>query len=236
MFRAVISAFVMLCLAMAADAQQPTLSWFRYYQLSSTSEADLVKTARAALDKLVTDGTVLRWGVLEPVSRVGDPWTHAIYVTVADWKAIGPITTALDAAGPTGAEHAHDAVVRHLLQSATPPVANPKYVLVNYHPVIRGRDADAIALFNEWARPALEKTTAGGKVGPWILSSQTAIFDNRWTFMLWYFMSDTSALDEVSGELIKMGFSQLATFERRVREMSEDDYVAQLLRVVHSVP
>ena len=222
-----------------AEAQNPVspkLTWIRYFQLPPASRASLTQTVRGPLDGLLSAKKIDAWGIVEPVSRVGEPWTHAIYVSVQDWAAIDAVTVALDATGLTGAEHVHDAVLRHVVQSETPPVPNPKYLVVNTHPVSRGRDSDAFALFNEWAKPIFVKIAANGKLGPWGLSVQSFVLDNKWTYMVWYFISDTSVLDDVHAALVDVGLPKLGTYERRLREMSEDDYIGQLLRVVHSAP
>lgn len=230
---------LMLCATVSAQPQQPPqpqLTWIRYFQLSPNSRTDLVKTARVPFDKLTAAGTVKAWGIVEPVSRVGEPWSHAIYATVADWAAIDAVTAALDAAGPNRSEHAHDVVLRHVVQSATPPIAKPKFLVVNLHPVNRGRHTDAVALFNEWAKPIFVKIAENGKLGPWGLSTQSIVIDNQWTYMVWYFISDTSVLEDIHSALAGLGLTQLQTYERRLRAMSEDDYIGQLLRVVYSVP
>lgn len=231
-----ITALLLLCLSASAEAQQAKLTWIRYFQLTPSSRTDLVKTARAPFDKLLADGTIAAWGVVEPVSRVGEPWSHAMYVTVQDWAAVDAVTTAMSAAGLTGPEHTHDVVLRHIVQSETPPVAKPKYLVMNLHPINRGRDSDALHLFTEWAKPIFTKIAAGGKLGPWGLSTQSVVLDKQWTHMVWYFIADTSVLEDIHSALAEVGWSQLTTYERRLRAMSEDDYIGQLLRVVHSAP
>lgn len=231
-----IAVIVTLCLSASAEAQQAKLTWIRYFQLSPGSRTDLVKTARTPFDRMLADGTIAAWGVVEPVARVGEPFSHGMYVTVPDWKAVDAVVTAMSAAGLTGTEHTHDVVLRHIVQSETPPVAKPKYLVVNLHPVNRGRESDALHLFNEWAKPVFTKLAAGGKLGPWGLSTQNIVIDNQWTHMVWYFIADTSVLEDINTALAEVGWSQLTTYERRLRAMSEDDYIGQLLRVVHSAP
>lgn len=235
-FVSALVALLMLCVTASAQPRQSQLTWIRYFQVPSHSRTDLVKTARAPFDKLMAEGKVTAWGVLEPVSKVGEPWTHAIYASAPDWAAIDAVTAALDAAGPIQSEHAHDVVLRHVVQSETPPIPKPKFLVVNLHPVNRGRHTDAVALFNEWAKPVFVKIAADGKLGPWGLSTQSIVLDNQWTYMVWYFISDTSVLEDIHAALVNLGLTQLQIYERRLRAMSEDDYIGQLLRVVHSAP
>jgi hypothetical protein len=229
-----ILALSVLSMAAPAGAQQPALTWIRYFNLPSNSRTDLTRTARVPFDKLLTDRTITTWGILEPVSRIGEPWTHAIYVSAPGWGAIDAVTAALDAAGPTRNERTHDVVLRHLVQSETPAISKPKFMVMNLHPIIRGRHVDAVALYNEWQKPVFTKLAEGGKVGPWGLSMQSVVLDKQWTYMSWYFTADTAALEDIHTALGTAGTSQLQTFERRLRAMSEDDYIGQLLRVVYS--
>lgn len=229
-----ILALSMLCIAAPAEAQQPALTWIRYFNLPPNPRTDLVRTARVPFDKLLADRTITAWGILEPVSRIGEPWTHAIYVSAAGWGAIDAVTAALDAAGPTRKEQTHDVVLRHIVQSETAPVPSPKFMVMNLHPITRGRHVDAVALYNEWQKPVFTKLAEGGKVGPWGLSMQSVVLDKQWSYMSWYFTADTAVLEDIHNALGVAGTSQLQTFERRLRAMSQDDYTGQLLRVVHS--
>jgi hypothetical protein len=229
-------ALLIVCAPVPAEAQPPALTWIRYYQLPANPRTDLVRTARVPLDKLLTERTIMAWGVLEPVSRIGEPWTHAIYVNSPGWGAIDAVTAALDAAGPTRNEQTRDVVLRHIVQSETPPIAKPKFMVMNLHPITRGRHVDAVALYNEWQKPVFTKIAEGGKVGPWGFSMQSVVLDRQWTYMSWYFISDTGVLEDLHNALGVAGTSQLQTYERRLRAMSEDDYLGQLVRVVHSAP
>ena len=212
---------LLLSAAALAQQQQPQLTWVRFYQ-----GGDVTPAAKAKLDPLLASKKIAGWGVLEPMSHLGEEWSQALFVTVQDWSVLDDIDL------PDGAR-VHDVVLRHVIQSQGPGAKVPRFLVTNYHPITRGRDTDAHALFNEWAKPVFDKLTAAGKIGPWGLSVQTIVIDNKWTYMVWYFMPDLSALDDVHTELMAMGMSRLMTYERRLREMSEDDYIGQVLRVVH---
>lgn len=217
--------------AQSAAPAPPQLTWVRYY-----ASGDAADINRAPFEKLLAEKKIIGWGVLAPATHIGDPWTRIVFVSVADWAALDAVAGAFAADRVTLPSGVHDVVLRHVVQSATPPAAKPRYVVVNTHPITRGRDSDALALFNEWAKPVFLDLASKGKVGPWGLSAQNVVVDNEWTYMVWYFLSDLSALDDVNKALAGVAPSRLETYERRLREMSEDDYRGQLLRVVHMAP
>ncbi|HUP62569.1 MAG TPA: hypothetical protein VNA69_19355 [Thermoanaerobaculia bacterium] len=228
--RRLLQVFLILLSATAAFAQRtelPQLTWLRYYP------EEVTRAAYEPFDRLLAEKKIIGWGVLTPMTRIDDSFSQIVYVSVRDWTEIDAVSLALDGSNmPRG----RDIVIRHVIQAETPPAAKPRFLVVNEHPVTRGRDADAFALFNEWAKPVFLEVAAKGKLGPWGLSVQDVSIDNTWTYVAWYFMSDLSALDEVRGSLMNFGLSKLLTFERRLREMSEDDYRGRLYRVVYAAP
>lgn len=214
-----------------AAAQMPGYTWMRHYK-----SAPDVRMLREPLDKLLADGKITGYGVLAPYTYIGDPWTHIVYVSAADWAALEGVGTALEVMRAARPEDIHDVVLRHAIQNETPSAIKAKYVVINRHPVTRGRDSDAFALFNEWAKPVFLELQAQKKIGTWGQLIQTFALDNEWTYLVWYFIPDLGSLDGVMSALGQMGPSRNATFERRLREMSEDDYRGQIMRVVHSAP
>ena len=227
-------ALLLLFAATAVSAQLPRLTWVRQFSSEMRNE-EFLRAIREPLDRLHAEKKITGWGLLTPMTRTGEPWTHAVYITAADWGSFEAVGAAFEAS-PLFRSGTRDNVLRHVIQSETAPKNKPRFAVVNYHPVARGRDSDAHALFNEWAKPVFQTLGEKGVVGPWSLAVQDTVVDNKWTYIVTYFISDLSALDDVNAELMKMGAPRLGTFERRLREMSEDDYVGQILRVVHSAP
>jgi len=215
----------------AAIAQAPQYTWMRHYK-----SAPDVRMLREPLDKLLAEKKITGYGVLAPFTYIGDPWTHIVYVSAADWAALDGVGSALDVMRAARPDDIHDVILRHNVQSDTASTIKPRYAVLNRHPVSRGRDADALALFNEWAKPVFTHLAARNRIGYWGQAIQTIALDNEWTYLVWYFLPDLSALDDVMADLGQMGPSKLGTFERRLREMSEDDYRAQIMRVVYSAP
>lgn len=226
---------ILLCAVGGAFAQTmpapPQLTWVRYYAAGDAADFN-----RAPFEKLLAEKKIVGWGVLAPATHIGDPWTRVVFVSATDWAALEAVASAFAADRVTLPNGVHDVVLRHVVQSTAPPAAKPKYVVVNTHPITRGRDSDALSLFNEWAKPVFLDLASKGKVGPWGLSAQNVVVDNQWTYMVWYFLADLSALDDVNKALAGVAASRLETYERRLREMSEDDYRGQLLRVVYMAP
>ena len=217
--------------ASSVAAQMPQYTWMRHYKTAPD-----VRMLREPLDRLLAEKKITAYGVLAPFTHIGDPWTHIVYVSVADWASIEGVGQALDVMRASRPDDVHDVILRHAIQAQTPSTVKPKYVVLNRHPVSRGRDADAYALFNEWALPVFTELAAKNRVGNWAQLVQTVVLDNEWTYLVWYFLPDLGALDDITAALGKMGGSKLGTFERRLREMSEDDYRGQIMRVVYAVP
>lgn len=224
-------ALLSLLFSATANAQMPQYTWMRHYK-----SAPDVRMLREPLDRLLAEKKITGFGVLAPFTHIGDPWTHIVYVSAADWSSMEGVGQALDVMRAANPADIHDVIVRHAIQADAPSTVKPKYVVMNHHPVTRGRDADAYALFNEWAKPVFVDLAAKNRIGNWAQLVQTVVLDNEWTYLVWYFLPDLGALDEVTNELVKMGPSRLNTFERRLREMSEDDYRGQIMRVVYSAP
>jgi len=69
-------------------------------------------------------------------------------------------------------------------------------------------------------------------LGPWGFSTQTNILGG-YTHMIWYFMSDLAALDELNAGNMAMDPMKLRGFDVRLRDLSESEKQrTQLLRVV----
>ncbi|MFP5245904.1 MAG: hypothetical protein ACLGH0_04345 [Thermoanaerobaculia bacterium] len=175
----------LLLAAAAAFAQQapppPQLTWIRFYEVLPGKGPDFMRLMKerssGALDKLIAEKKVAGWGVVVPMTRNGDPWTHAVYITVNDWSVLEELGNAGEAAETQRAPaetkrldeltmstirfgSQRDVVLRHWAQGNTPPFPKPKYIGTDYYVIKPGRAGDLAALFNEWAQPIF--TTAAG--------------------------------------------------------------------------
>jgi hypothetical protein len=254
-----VSLILVSLFAAAAAFAQPAamapakLTWLRYYQAQPGKDQELTRLliggSKPIFDKLMADKKIVGWGLAVPITHSDDPWTHVFYVTVADWSGAEQLVQAVeasDAAMPKAEmdrmnqmflaayrpEMTRDVILRHLSQSEAPPMAMPKYIGVDTYVMKQGRDGDAVALFNEWARPLFGSVAAKGKVGPWGLSTQDQT--GAWTHMVWYFMSDLAALNELEAASMALEPMKLRGYDVRLRDMSEPEkHRMQILRLVH---
>lgn len=248
---------VSLFAAAAAFAQPamvpPKLTWLRYYQAQPGKSEELTRLliggSKPVFDKLLAEKKIVGWGLAVPITHNDEPWTHVFYVSLADWSGAEQLVRAIEAndAGTPKAEMARmeqmflaayrpdmtrDVILRHLSQSETAPMAVPKYIGVDTYVIKQGRGGDAVTLFNEWAKPLCLSVGAKGKLGPWGLSEQDQT--GAWTHMVWYFMSDLAALDELDTATMALEPMKLRGFDVRLRDMSEPEkYRMQILRLVH---
>jgi hypothetical protein len=234
--------------------QPPKLTWLRFYQVAPGKDADfmrLVNGSKAMLDKLAAEKKVVGWGVAVPLTHNDQPWTHVVYVGLADWAAAEAMVKGFEASDAqlSAAEmkrmgelamasikpgSVRDVILHHITQSEAPPMAPPKYIGVDYYTVKQGRHGDAVALFNEWAKPLFTGVAAKGKFGPWGFSTQTNVLGS-YTHMVWYFMSDLAALDELDAANMALDPMKLRGFDVRLRDLSEvEKQSTQLLRVIQS--
>lgn len=253
-------ALILLAITIPALAQPApaTLTWIRYYESAPGKERELgqllVAASKPVFDQLIADKKVVAWGLVVPMSHTAETWTHAVFVTVNDWAGYEALTSASEAAmaklSPadrsmldgqmTAAMKPHslrDVVLRHVSQSAlpsAPPAARPKYIGIDTYVVKPGRYEDALALFNEWAKPTF---SSAGKLGPWGFSVQEMVTMPGWTHMIWYFMYDLGAIDEMNTATMALGPMKLKGYDVRLRDFSEPDkHQGQILRIVYQAP
>lgn len=251
-----------LCLSLAAFAQTPPappqLTWIRYYQAAPGHEMELTKllseSSNPVFQKLIDDKKVVGWGIAVPMSHTGEPWTHVAYVGLADWSAVDAMNNAFEAldAKMSAAElkkmdaqfqaamkpnAMRDVVLRHITQGGPSNMTKPKYIGVETYVIKQGRFGDAVGLFNEWAKPIFTDAAAnGGKVGPWGVSMQQLVTMPGWTHMVWFFMNDLTAIDEMGAATRALG-PKLKEYDVRLRDLSEPEkHQGQILRIVYQQP
>jgi hypothetical protein len=247
-------AFLLLVCASAFAQQPPKFTWLRFYQVAPGKDAEFMRLindgTKGVFDKLMAEKKVVGWGVAVPLTHTDEPWTHAVYVGLQDWAAADAMVKALDASdaklSPAEMKRmgemamssitpgsVRDVILHHIVQSEAPPMAPPKYIGVDFYTVKQGRAGDALALFNEWAKPMFTSVAAKGKLGPWGFSTQTSM--PGYTHMVWYFMSDLGALDQSDEAMKAMDPMKLRGFDVRLRDLSDvEKQHTQLLRIVQS--
>jgi hypothetical protein len=248
-----------LCVASAVTAQQPPkLTWVRYIQVNAGHEADFFRMtmeSNRVLDRLIAEKRVAAWGLAVPLTRNEEPWTHAVYITIPNWTALEETVAAVEAAhmgrapedakrldaiaaGAIRSGSIRDVILRHVVQSEAPMTLKPKYLVIATHHIKPGREADAAALFTEWAKPVFLDAAAKGKLGAWGVSVQDgSTLTGGWTYMVWSFLSHLTALDEVDDAMTALGTTKVRGYDIRLRDMSEPEKRrSQILRVVHHAP
>lgn len=233
--------FVVLALVLLptlATAQVSSLTWLRYYTAQPGKEEALTELLKQSGEKLA--GKVTVWGIAVPLSHTEEGWTHLMYAGVRDWANVEHVEAAFASEAKRSALVApngiRDSVLVHLVRSQSRPDAKPRYAVINEHPIKVGRENDAIGLFNEWAKPVFDDLTARGKIVAWGHSAQNIVIHGGWTRMVWYFVTDLSALDEVNKSLAALPPQQLRSYWLRLDDMSTGPFRGQVLKVVHSAP
>ena len=237
---------ILVCLVVAslgAFAQtavpQPKMTWVRYYQIARGKDADFMRlereTFKPLLDGLQKSGKIQQWGLAIPVTMNSEPWTHALYIAMPDWGGAEALDQAIDQAEgamtPEAAkrmaelsmsiEREQDVILRHITQSATEPKAKPKYIVADVYKIKPGRDGDAAALFNEWAKPLFTDLAMKGKVDLWGLSSHGVPGAADWTHMVWYFLHDLGDMEAVLSADQSIEPRKLQGYAVRLQDMSE---------------
>src|SRR5688572_5689525 len=97
MRRLICLSFIILLATSALARQQtpaqqpPGLTWIRYYEALPGKERELgqllISSTKATMDKLIADKIVAAYGIAVPLSYNTETWTHAVYITVADWTS-----------------------------------------------------------------------------------------------------------------------------------------------------
>ena len=95
---------VLLSLVSTAVAQEapspPQLTWVRYYQVQPGKSGEFMRlmndAAKPLFQRLIADKTVANWGVVVPMTHNEETWTHAVFVTMPDWSAVGTMVSAVE--------------------------------------------------------------------------------------------------------------------------------------------
>lgn len=253
-----LSLFLVLFATTAFAQQPPKMTWLRFYQVAPGKEADFLRlvndSSKTMFDKLMADGKVVAWGVATPLTHTDDSWTHVVYVGLQDWAATEAMVRGVESSDADAHRSAaemkrldelamsiikpgsvRDVILHHLVQSEVPATVKPKYIGVEYYVVKPGRDGDALALFNEWAKPMYSGLASQGKLGPWGFSTQNS--NGEYTHMIWYFMSDLAAMDQGDQAMMAIEPMKLRGYDVRLRDLSVPEKShTQLLRVLQSMP
>ncbi|HEX6099732.1 MAG TPA: hypothetical protein VF432_25685 [Thermoanaerobaculia bacterium] len=232
---------VFTALSAFAQAPLPKMTWLRYYHVERGKSAEFMQLAREqfkpVLDGLQKAGKLHSWGLAIPITQVEEPWSHALYIAMPDWSGAEAIDQAIDKAEasmtPQMAKRMgelsmsirdggmRDVILRHIVQSENEPKAQPKYIIADVYKIKPGREADAVALFNEWAKPLFTDLAGKGSVDMWGLSTHGVPGAADWTHMVWYFLHDLGDMEAIIAANETMEPRKMQGFSVRLRDMSE---------------
>lgn len=248
-----ISVLLVSVAALAQPApQQAKYTWIRYVHVDAGREADFMKYiasfTKPMMEGLAKDGTVVGWGVATPITHGDEQWTHVVYVAMKDWstaEAIGRKLESTDGMSPADMKRmaelgssiregsTRDVIIRNLVQSDAPPMAQPKYINVDTYVVKPGRDGDAVSLFNDWAKPLFTSSAKMKNYLPMWGFSSRELGPEPWTHMVWLFMSDLAARDEMDAMQMQMDQRKLQGYMVRLGDLSDmTRQQSQILRIV----
>lgn len=213
------------------------ITWHRYYRAQPGQGDAFARLLRAAVEPalgaLTTAGRGSGWGIAVQLTHNDDSWTHLLWVDFADWAAVEGFADTL-ARTELPASVARDVVLRHTVHPEAPPRVDAKYLVFHMHWIRRGHDDDALALFNEWAKPVFEELAEAGRVGAWAQMAEDTAVTGDWRFLVRYPIAGLAVLDDVAASLTKFEMARLKSFEVRLMEMSERNYRGQILRILHA--
>jgi hypothetical protein len=246
-----------------AEETSEYLTWVRHFRVHPGHERDFIEAVKQnngeTLDGLVTDGSLLSWGILVPFSRAHDDWTHAIWLSTTDWAHMDKVIGGFEAAEKARSELENEAVARQfrelveagsvrdeVLRNVVVPAgqrytesgARPAYLRVAWHQVKPGHAKQAVELYKRIAVPVYEQLMAEGAVVACALAVRETVPDTEWTHMSWTMVGNLGAMDHMAqafaqAEEARPEQERLA-IEEEVREcLDVSAYRSQLLRIVH---
>ncbi|MCP4203266.1 MAG: hypothetical protein GY769_15185 [bacterium] len=214
----------------------------------------LVKHDAPLLDRLVEEGAVLEWGVGMPIVHHGnDPYSHAEWVTFADWSGVDKFMAGFMASmqsmsaeerAATEAEwdqnvvpgsHS-DAIHRGL--RGKPGNGRPAYLRLGYYKVKPGHDSNALELWDKVAAPLYEGLAADGTVMGYGLFTHEVPGDYSWTHGSWYTMPSLATRDAVraaqAAQAAERSEEELAEIQQSFAEDFEPEtHFESIVMVVH---
>lgn len=262
--RRALQVLVVLVSTMSAVAQmQPTapaaptppqLTWLRFYSVDRGRTSDFMDTfnrvTAPVFDRLIADRQIVSWGLAVPFTRTGGDWTHLVWITVNNWAAADNVVRALDESDRnrpaadvqrdqqtmvSAIRGSRDVVLRHALQSTTPPgpTFKPQYIRVSFFTVKPGRSDDAVATFRDYNVALYNDLSSRGVIGPWGLSTQDLATDPSFTHVVWYFTDSLQRLDAVRDANMARPADVRNAMAAKVRDFADPDkFRSEILRIV----
>jgi len=225
---AFVSLLVLVPVAASAQSAPPAVtivSLFKVQPGKGDAVMDLFKKySKPVVDKLLADGTIIDWGVGVPYVHTGSGWTHAFWITAADWAHHAMVDKAFEAAEKTRKEEenkkieeafraavvadAHrDLVFRNVIAHGRPGGTGggdgKGYLWLADYQARPNQDDEAAGFFRSVVEPVFAKLLADGTLRSYGL--QVPVVHTEITPVdaqtIWYEVADLADLDKVQGAL-----------------------------------
>jgi hypothetical protein len=211
----IVLALVLPALAVAAEGPIIWLSFGKAKRGQSDAYTQaIVKYNSPLYSKLMAEGSVLEWGVAQPINHFPNmTYTHVEFVVFANWEGVNSFVThfmagmmamseeekgasmaAFDAAVEPGSHY--DVVERGLFMGGTSQ-GRPGYLNIAFYNAKPG--GDFMGLFEEYGKPVLDKLSTDGKIGTYgVEAMELHGGDPGWTHLVWYESQGLGARDDFS--------------------------------------
>jgi len=242
--------------ALAAAAEGPII-WLSFGKAqrgqSDAYTQAIVKNNSSLYDKLMGEGSVLEWGVAQPINHFPDmSYTHVEFVVFANWAGVNSFVThfmagmmAMSEEERTSTQAEFDAVVepgshydvveRGLFIGGTSQ-GRPGYLNIAFYNAKPG--ADFMGLFKEYAVPVLDQLSTAGKIGTYgVEALELHGGDPGWTHLVWYESQGLGARDDFSAawdaaEAVRSA-EENAAMGAKFEAAMDSGHFDQVLAVVH---
>lgn len=215
-------AFAVLLLVAAAPLAQAQegsgpLTWIAFEKTKPGKSRDLIKATieqdGPMYDELVTDGTLLSWGIAIPINhRLSDDWNYLLWANMAGWGGVGGLQKGFEKkfASMTPEEMVqsqrayqeatvegshHDWIVRHEIFRASTSDTVPRYFDVGYYMAEPGQEMALTEFFKSTIAPIYEKLLTDGVITGFGVYTQELHGEPGWTHVMWVTMADLAAKD-----------------------------------------
>ena len=221
----------LVCLAptvLAADEAPKSITIVSLFKVQP-GKGDLVldlfkKYDKPVVDKLLADGTIIDWGIGVPYIHTGSGWTHAFWITAADWAHHAMVDKAFDAAEKARKDD-ENKKIQEAFRAASVPDARRDLVFRNLIAVGKSggtaggegkgylwladyksrpdKDDEVVGFFKDVIEPVFSKALSDGPLlgyglqVPVVHTDMTPVDDQT----VWYEVATLGDLDKVQGAL-----------------------------------
>ncbi|MDH3745923.1 MAG: hypothetical protein OES47_12555 [Acidobacteriota bacterium] len=207
----------LLLVSAAALAEGDPVTWVSFLKAQPGQGEDLtqmlIRTDTPLYDQLIEEGAVLEWGIGMPiVHRGNDSYSHAQWVTFADWSGVdkfmkgfmaGMMSMSEEDREANAAEWKKNVVAGshsdaiHRSIHVSPSKGRPAYLNLGFYKAKPGHDSEAQKLWETFAAPVYAKLAEEGTIQGYGLFEPEIHGDYSWSHCSWYTMPGLAARDAV---------------------------------------